>query len=450
MRKKTAILLLVFLSSLIPFSPVKAGPTIKHSIDDAIALMYISDAILWNEEFPEEVFLSPGLLSPESSDPHLDPDNAALAGALHAAKALRNDLDAICALLTTRYRKAGKKCEADLIQATCNEKKAEINAEIGMLHDKRGNRRRTVTKIVHFFKRQGRGVWHKIGPLGRNFLRRVGPEALQMVATGGFGSGVFKNLLKHTAKSMARERIKQVVFQGVQRLLQGQIEIAHAAGVDICAEEEEEVTTTENKNGSDDCSTNNKWLDEFWDGAVVPRLVEDGKNCQPKAAWKYRSCLQDQAASGVCLEQAIDACHAHYEAIPLNDSGGTVSLSPTIQHGGAKSVSTSLTYPSEGGAVNGQFFYTLYDSVNLCTVTVNSTVVGIYDLTTCTMSGTAQLKAVYDGYACPGVCGPSTGACPKTLQGEVPWEAELEDGELSGGVDIGDCTICGFGFWASP
>jgi len=100
--------------------------------------------------------------------------------------------------------------------------------------------------------------------------------------------------------------------------------------------------------------------------------------------------------------------------------------------------------------VNGQFFYTLYDSVNLCTVTVNSTVVGIYDLTTCTMSGTAQLKAVYDGYACPGVCGPSTGACPKTLQGEVPWEAELEDGELSGGVDIGDCTICGFGFWASP
>jgi len=165
----------------------------------------------------------------------------------------------------------------------------------------------------------------------------------------------------------------------------------------------------------------------------LPRLVEDGKNCQPKAAWKYRSCLQDQAASGVCLEQAIDACHAHYEAIPLNDSGGTVSLSPTIQHGAAESESTSLIYPSGGGTVSGQFFFTLDDNVNYCTVTITSTINnGSYDQATCYMSGTAQLTNLYEGLSCLGVCGPSTGACPKTL------------------VGIRAPDLSGFGFRASP
>jgi hypothetical protein len=413
--------------------------------------MYISDAILWNEDFPEEVFRSPGLLSPESNDPHLDPDNAALAGALHAAKALRNDLDAICALLTSRYRQAGKKCEADLIQATCNEKKAEINAEIGMLHKKRGNRRRTATKIYHFFKRQGRGLWHKIGPLGRNFLRRVGPEVLQMVATGGFSEGALKNLLKHVAKSMGRERIKQVVFQGVQRLLQGQIEIAHAAGVDICAEEEEEVTTTEDKSESGDCSSDRAWVDEFWEKAVLPRLVQESKNCQPKAAGLYRSCLQEQAYSGICPEDAVEACHAQYEAIPKNDSGGSVNVSPAIMHGAAESVSTSLTYPSGGGSVSGSFFYILYDDTNKCTVTITSTITsGSYDPETCSINGTAQLVMLYEGIACPSVCGPSTGACPKTFQGNVPLEATLEDGKLSGGIGGKACDPGCFGFWPGP
>lgn len=117
--------------------------------------MYISDAILLGGTEFEDAFHSPGLLAPVVNILYDEPDNTVLAAALHAAKELHNDLDAICALLTSRYRQAGKKCEADLIQATCNEKKAEINAEIGMFHKKRGNRRRTATKIYHFFKRQG-------------------------------------------------------------------------------------------------------------------------------------------------------------------------------------------------------------------------------------------------------------------------------------------------------
>lgn len=94
--------------------------------------MYISDAILLGGTEFEDAFHSPGLLAPVVNILYDEPDKTALAAALHAAKELHNDLDAICALLTSRYRPgAGKKCEADLIQATCNEKKAEINAGIG-------------------------------------------------------------------------------------------------------------------------------------------------------------------------------------------------------------------------------------------------------------------------------------------------------------------------------
>ncbi len=61
--------------------------------------MYISDAILLDVDFPEEVFHSPGLSSPSQDNLAEDPDNAALAAAIHAAKAERNDLDAKCKML---------------------------------------------------------------------------------------------------------------------------------------------------------------------------------------------------------------------------------------------------------------------------------------------------------------------------------------------------------------
>ena len=41
---------------------------------------------------------------------------------------------------------------------------------------------------------------------------------------------------------MARQRFKQIGFQALQRILKVQIEVASAAGVDICEEEEEEIT----------------------------------------------------------------------------------------------------------------------------------------------------------------------------------------------------------------
>ena len=271
-----------------------------------------------------------------------------------------------------------------------------------------------------------------------------------MVASGGLSGGALKNFVKHTARSMGRERLQQIVLQGVQRLLHRQVAILQAAGVDICDKGTQEKDSAIIQDSSS-CSSDSRWLDEFWNEAVIPRLILDGKNCQPTAIGTFRSCLQEQAAAGICPDDASDACYPIYEAIPANDSGGSVTLSPNILHGNAESVSISLIYPSGGGAVTGQFFFVIEDNVNYCTSTTTGSVSGaVFDPATCSISGSADISTVYDGIACPGICGPSTGACPITFQGTVPLDATLEDGVLSGFIGDQECLSGCFGFRSGP
>ena len=395
---------------------------------------------------------SVGLLAPVHTNPAEVDTSPLLARIIHAKKMQRNDLDANCRLLKAYYRAQGKNCEVDRVNQTCQAKRAEINSLIGFYHKMRGDRRKLFTRVWHNVKRNSSNFWYKIGPVGRNFLRQMGKEALQMVVSGGFSGSVFKTMVEHTAKTMGREQIRKIAYQGVARLLKGQLALAEAAGVDICADEEqEEVTTEEKKEEQGDCAANNTWVDSYWEEVVLPRLVEEKRNCQIRAGLIYKDCLEEQAYSGVCLDDAVKTCAAQYQSIPQNDSGGSVSISPAIMHGGAESVATSLTYPSAGGAVTGDFFFIIEDNVNYCTVTISSTITsGNYDLETCSINGTAQLVMVHDGIACPDVCGPSTGACPKTLQGNVPLDITLEDGEISGGVGIKACDPGCFGIWTGP
>jgi hypothetical protein len=241
LMKRNCLLMLCLLlleTTIFPPQMVVAQEENQRSVYDAISLLYFSDAILGGYTDLETASTTHSLMSPPTSSLRDDPDNASLAAALQAAKEERNDLEANCSLMTSRLRAEGKDCEADRVQAACEAKKQEINAEIGRLHDLRGDRRRLPTKIWHFLKRQGRGFWHRIGPIGRNFLRQTGPEVLQVVVTGGaLNSGVLKTLLKQQARAMGRQRIQEIVYQGVERLLLGQLELAQEAGVDICAEE---------------------------------------------------------------------------------------------------------------------------------------------------------------------------------------------------------------------
>jgi hypothetical protein len=255
MKIRSLCLLLIFCINLVPINPVQAQEEPARSVYDSIALMYLSDAVLLGETELEEAVHPPGLLAPAANNLYDEPDNAALAAALHSLKAMRNDHDAKCNLLVAHFQGQEKDCEAEKVKSLCAQKKQEINAEIGKLHDKRGDRRRGPTKIWHWLKRSGQGIWYRIGPVGRRFLRQVGPEALKIVASGGSLSlDVAKNLLKHTAKSMIRDRIRPAMLHGIERLLKGQIEIAQAAGVDIC-DPEEDQTQNESEQPKDEKKT---------------------------------------------------------------------------------------------------------------------------------------------------------------------------------------------------
>jgi len=461
MKKKSMALLLVFCVSLLPFGAGYASKSDFYSLDDTVQLMYLSDVILLDESELDITGKNPGLFSVSENSNPVEPAGDLLNRMIHSTKMERNDLDANCRLLLSRYNNAAEDCEAQKIQSHCEQQRTKLTNRISLLRKLRGDRRKALTKLWHSIKRGSANIWQKIGPVGRNFLRRVGPEALQVVASGGtLSGGVLKNLVKHTARSVGRDHLKQAVLQGVDRLLQGQLAIASAAGVDICAtmeaDHDEEVNQNpeENKGKPTDesCSSDISWVNEYWEEVVMPILVEENRSCQTRAVTIYKSCLQDQAIQGICLPEAAVACEAEFQAIPLNDGGGSVSLSPSVLHGSAEDVATSFTYPSSGGAVSGQFKYVMKD-MHVCTISVTSNISGSYDPRTCSMSGTAQLTYTYTGTACASVCGSgpdSEVACPLTLAGTVPWQATLEDGMLRGGIGGDDCDPGCFGFQTGP
>lgn len=197
------------------------------------------------------------------------------------------------------------------------------------------------------------------------------------------------------------------------------------------------------------------WLDPLWT-EIEGMLVSDRKNCQSTSIAQLRQCFMDQFVSGSGADEAFDACASLYDAIPANDAGGTVTMTGEVNYGGAVANEFSLMYPSTGGGVSGSFYYQLYDDVFFCSISVTtSAVTGTYDPSTCTMSGTATMTLTYeaDGAAgaCVSVCGPtdaSPAACPVTIQGSTTWEAELEDGVLSGSVGGSNCDPHCFGFQA--
>lgn len=278
MKSKSIALFLIFALSLIPITPAQAETQIAHPLDEALLMMFTSDAVLFGEAENLETSLLHNLSAPVLDEPNPDLDDATMAAALQALKDMRNELDANCRLLTSQFRAEDKDCEADRIQEACAQFRNEINSEIGIYHDLRGDKRKAGTKAWHFMKRNARSLYHKIGPVGRTFLRRLGPEVLQVVTSGGsLSGGVLRKLVKSVARSMGREHIKKIVFQGVERLLKGQIEILQAAGVDIC-DPEAELAAEQDKesnavpDGSGPILDGTKWECADVDGPVAALL----------------------------------------------------------------------------------------------------------------------------------------------------------------------------------
>jgi len=157
--------LIVFLLSSLPVLIVQAENQTTHLAEDAIAFMYISDAVLTPEEQLEDDPDFRGLSAPAFSVLRQVDTNPLLARIIHAKKMERNDLDANCKLLTAQLRSEGRDCEADQIQVYCQTKLSEINSQIGFYHKMRGDQRKFFTKVWQNIKRNASNFWYRIGPV---------------------------------------------------------------------------------------------------------------------------------------------------------------------------------------------------------------------------------------------------------------------------------------------
>jgi len=256
MKTKSTFLLIIFMLSFIPVNTIQAEEKINRTFSNALDFLYLSDAILQNQVV-DETSSAFRVLSPALPSPTLDMATELINQMINAAKAQRNDHFKKCNETVNLYREQGKTCEADKAEAYCKSRYQELTDKIASLRIVRGgDRRNRFTKAWHGLKRTGARIWHGIGPLGRKFLKEVGPEALKIVSTGGIGAeATFKHLIKHTFKKIGREELKKIALRGIQRLLKVQLDIATAAGIDIC-NQDEEIAEADNHDDQETLSSN--------------------------------------------------------------------------------------------------------------------------------------------------------------------------------------------------
>ncbi|MBS3752017.1 MAG: hypothetical protein KGY46_01350 [Anaerolineales bacterium] len=455
---KAWMLLLVFCFNLVPFGMGQAeGP--GRTFGEARALLYLSDALLEQEANLDTATRFPGLMALAPVVRQAEGAEEVLGRMIHATKQERNDHDANCRQLKRRYQSAGDQTAVQKLASYCEGERQRLSNRISFLRRLRGgDRRKVLTRWWHSIKRGSANLWRRIGPLGRNILRKVGDEAFNTVASGGSLSGeVVRRLAKQAVKSTFREKLKQMTYRGVERLLQDQINIARAAGVledeegdvdqfddDVLSEGEVPESSDSQKEENEDCTGDLSWVAPYWEEVVQPQLIAEGRACQRTAVAMYKSCLQDQGVQGVCQEEALMTCEHLYRAIPRTETGGPVTKGVIVMHSEAQNLAGSLVYNGSGGSgVRGKISYILQDR-HLCTIRITSTLSGTLDVDTCTLSGTAQVTEVYEGTACASVC--SGGSCPVTRSATVPWQATLEDGKILGGVNGNNSSVSGFGF----
>ncbi len=259
MKSKSIFLLGIIIISMFPQNIIQAEEKITRTFSSALDFLYLSDAILLNQVEDDETSSISALMSPTIPSPTLDIKTDLINQMINAVKNQRNDHFKKCTETVNLYREQGKTCEADKAEAYCKTKYQQLTDKISSLRILRGgDRRNFFTKTWHSIKRSGAKIWHRIGPLARKVLREVGPQALQIVSTGGAGShAALRQLFKHTVKKIGREHLKEIAFKGIQRILKVQIDVATAAGIDICdpekeqTQEDSEQPKVENKTGNE-------------------------------------------------------------------------------------------------------------------------------------------------------------------------------------------------------
>ena len=411
MKTKSLLLLIVFLGSIIPITSAAAENPTQRDFDDSLSLLYASRAILLEEEDLSGGSRAPGEMLTLNSSVQPDAGDAALANLIQATKDQRNSLDASCRQLKEVYSSSDRKCERQVLEDYCSTQKDKLNRRLGFLHKLRGDRRKLFTRIWHGIKRSGENVWRAVGPVGRRLLRRVGPEVVEVVLSGGtLSGGILRKIFIKEARSIGKGELERLFSSGVERLMAGQAAFAQAAGVGDCTSEKLQEAREKVQDGlsgedpddqpddndyeiteDDNCDPSEPWMSvEFWENEVLPLLVNEGKGCS--SIYPYQTCLMEKAAEGLCKVDAFAACDTVYESILPTRSGQSVHIVDDEVYFRDKDNHFEITFPLSGGPVSGyisvEYLEGRKGSGDYCHVITTFTFSGTYDPKTCLLSGT--------------------------------------------------------------
>ncbi len=293
-KTKSWTLLLVFSLSLVPFG-VGQAEVPDRTFEEARSLLYLGDAFLEDEANLDTAVYFPELMAPVPGVGRADGAEEVMNRMIHAAKQERNDLDTNCRQLQSRYQTAGDQEAVRKLKAYCDSERQRLTNRIGFLHKLRGDRRKLFTRWWHSIKRSSANLWRRIGPLGRNILRKVGDEAFNTVVQGGsLGGGVARDILKRaltsTGRGMLKDAAQRMVLQGMQKLVEGQVQIARAAGIvadgeqgdsdvdalldslEQASDAETQKTSESSSSEQSSCQAGEPWLVDSWEETIVPLL----------------------------------------------------------------------------------------------------------------------------------------------------------------------------------
>jgi hypothetical protein len=427
------------------FPHLVSAAEVSRSMEESYDLMVVAHGILLEEDVDDGGDIAGGaaVFSIRRDVPPDSPADQILVRLINATKKELGDLEQTCKELRTSFSEEGQECEDVLLKAYCDSQIPKLRIRLSLLRKVRGDRRKGITKAWHAIKRAGARLWRSVGPIGRRFLRELGNDVHAVVKSGGsLHGGVLRRLVIKHGGAMLRHAVRQRLKRALNRVILGRVQTAG----DICVESDES-----DEGGLDQIQfSESDWFEEVW-SYMEELLINERKNCQTSAIGELRSCLYEKSRAGVSAEEGINACEPLLKAIPANDAGGAVSLQGVTYYGDAVPNDVFITYPSEGGAVNGKVDFQRYDDVFGCTYTLHATLQGEYDRSTCSMHGTAMVTTLHEGY-CVNVCGDAPGFstnCPVTFNREWRWEASLEDGLLRGNI-VGENVDHGYFDFRAP
>ena len=410
MKIRSLLLLIVFLSSIIPVTSVTAENQTQRNFDDSVALLHASRSILLDEENLSGTSKAPGEMLTVNPSVQLDTRDTALANLIQATKDQRNTLDASCSQLKGSYNTSDRKCERQVLEDYCSTQREKLNTRLGFLHKLRGDQRKLFTRMWHGVKRSGENVWRAVGPVGRRLLRRVGPEVVEVVLSGGaLSRGLLRKIVLKEARNIGKGELERLLNSGVERFLAGQAAFAQAAGVGDCTSEKlqearEKVQAGLSGKDLDDqpdeadaeiaedenCDPSESWMNAgYWENEVLPMLVNEGKGCSGTSA--YQSCLEQKAAEGLCRVDAFAACETVYETIVPTKPGQKVHIIDNEVYHRDHDNHFDITFPLDGGPVSGYIAVQYLEDKgggDYCQVAFTFTISGSYNPNTCLLSGT--------------------------------------------------------------